>query len=111
MKKPILRLYRYGDRKIKRDSLLGDSHGNLILVAKTENNETYGNIYAEKNVNWGVAPKIENILDKRSLWATRFKTPFWLLGLAYSIIGAVWGTLIYLIFQLIKIRKLGKAVA
>ena len=97
--------------EFKRDSLLGDAKGNLVLVAKTEDNETYGNIYAEEKVNWGVAPKIENILDKRSLWATRSKTPLWLLGLAYSIIGGVWGTLIYLIIQLIKIRKLGKVAA
>jgi len=95
----------------KRDSLLGDTKGNLILVAKTEDHETYGNISVEKQVNWGVAPKFENLLDKRSLWATSSKTPFWLLGLAYSIIGGVWGTLIYLIYLLLRIRKLRKAAA
>jgi hypothetical protein len=91
-----------------RDSLPGDSQGNLILVARTEDNETFGNIFTEKIVRWGKPPVIENKFNERSLWATRFKTPIWLLALAYSIIGLVWGALIYIIIQVIKIRKLGK---
>lgn len=94
--------------EFKRDSLLGDSKGNFILVARTEDNETLGNIFAEKNVTWGTAPKIDNSFNNRSLWATSSKTPVWLLVLAYSIIAGVWGTLIYLIRQLLKIKKMGR---
>ena len=97
--------------EFKRDSLLGDTKGNFILVAHTEDNENFGNIFAEKTVNWGVAPVIEDSFNHRSLWATSSKTPIWLLGLACSIIVGVWGTLVYLIFQVIKIKKMGKAVA
>ena len=96
--------------EFKRDSLLGDHKGNFILIARTEDNENFGNLFAEKNVNWGVTPVIDNSFDQRSLWATRNKTPIWLLGLAVSIIAGVWGTLIYLILQLIRIRKMGRAV-
>jgi len=97
--------------EFKRDSLLGDNKGNFLLIARTEDNENFGNLFAEKNVNWGVAPIMDDSFNHRSLWATRTKTPIWLLFLAYSIIAGVWGTLIYLIFQLIKIRKMGRAVA
>ena len=97
--------------EFKRDSLLGDSKGNFILIARTEDNENFGNLFVEKNVNWGVAPVIDDAFNHRSLWATRNKTPIWLLGLAGSIIAGVWGTLIYLILQVIKIRKMGRAVA
>ena len=96
--------------EFKRDSLLGDSKGNFILIARTEDNENFGNLFAEKNVNWGVAPIMDNSFDQRSLWATRSKTPIWLLALAGSIIAGVWGTIIYLILQMIKIRKMGRAV-
>lgn len=92
-----------------RDSLYGDENGWLTLIAYTEDNDEFGNISAEKTVKWGVAPKKENLFGKRSLWATRNKTPLWLLALAYSIIAGVWGTLFYLFFQILKIRKLGKA--
>jgi hypothetical protein len=97
--------------EFKRDSLLGNNKGNFILVARTEDNEKFGNLFAEKNVNWGVAPIFDNSFNQRSLWATRSKTPIWLLGLAGSIIAGVWGTIIYLILQMIKIRKMGRAVA
>ncbi len=93
----------------KRDSLPGDAKGNLVLIAWTEENETYGNITGEKIVNWGRSSIIDNtFFDKRTLWSTRFRSPFWLLGLAYGIIIGVWGTLIYLITRIIKMRKLGK---
>ena len=97
--------------EFKRDSLLGNATGNFILIARTEDNENFGNLFVEKNVNWGVPPIINNSFDQRSLWATRNKTPVWLLGLAGSIIAGVWGTLIYLILQLLKIRKMGRAIA
>ena len=97
--------------EFKRDSLSGDNKGNFILVARTEDNENFGNLFAEKSVNWGRPPVFDDSFNHRSLWATRTKTPIWLLGLAYSIIAGVWGTIIYLIFQMIRIRRLGKSVA
>jgi len=95
----------------KRDSLPGDQAGNLVLVAKVEDNDIYGNMLIEKTVPWGIATKIRNdFFSQRTLWSTRFRTPFWLLGMAYFIVAIVWGTMIYLIFQLVKIKKLGKQV-
>jgi len=96
--------------EFKRDSLLGDAEGNFILIARTEDNENFGNLFVEKNVSWGVAPTMDDSFNHRSLWATRSKTPIWLLGLAGAIIAGVWGTIIYLILQMIKIRRMGRAV-
>ena len=96
--------------EFKKDSLPGDSKGNFIIVVRTEDNETFGNIFAEKIVNWGVAPVMDDSFNHRSLWATRSKTPMWLLFMAYSIVIGVWGTIIYLVFQLLKIKKMGKNI-
>ena len=92
-----------------RAGLPGDDNGNYVIIAWTEDHEQFGNIFAEKTVNWGVATEAGDFLNRRSLWATGSKAPVWLLALASSIIAVVWGTLIYLIFQVIHIRKLGKA--
>jgi hypothetical protein len=93
----------------KRDSLPGDQKGNIVLVAKVEDNDQYGNLVIEKTVPWGVAVKQDdNFFSHRSLWSTRFKTPVWLLIMAYSIVIGVWGTIFYLILQLVKIKKLAK---
>lgn len=91
-----------------KDSLPGDEKGNFMLVAKVEDNDQYGSLLVEKEVPWGIAVKPENnFFDQRTLWSTRFRTPFWLLFMAYSIGIAVWGTIIYLVFQIVKIKKLG----
>jgi hypothetical protein len=97
--------------EFKKDSLPGDVKGNIILVAKVEDNDQFGNLLVNKTVNWGTALKQSNgFFNQRTLWSTRFKTPLWLLFMAYSIVIGVWGTIIYLIFQIIKIKKLGAQV-
>ncbi|MFI5222301.1 MAG: hypothetical protein ACHQK8_08250 [Bacteroidia bacterium] len=98
--------------EFKRDKLPGDDHGNITLVVKTEDNENYGNLVSEKMVPWGVSVIKENDFDKRTLYSARFKTPVWLLAMAYTVIGLVWGDLIYLIYNVLKIMKMGnEAVA
>lgn len=98
--------------EFKKLALPGDEKGNIVLVAKVEYNEQLGNLRIDKTVPWGVAEKIDNsFFNQRTLWSTRFRTPFWLLFMAYSIVIGVWGTLIYLVFQMIKIKKLGIAAS
>jgi hypothetical protein len=91
-----------------KDSLPGDEKGNILLAAKVENNDDYGNLDIEKSVPWGVSVKPDNsFFNQRTLWSTRNRTPPWLLLMAYSIALGVWGTIIYLVFQFFKIRKMG----
>ena len=98
--------------ELKKDSLPGDQKGNIILVAKVEDNDLFGNMLVEKTVPWGVALKTDNsFFDQRTLWTTRFRTPFWLLFMAYSIVIGVWGTIIYLVLQIMKIKKSGRSAS
>jgi hypothetical protein len=94
--------------EFKRDSLPGNAAGLITLVAKVEDNDTYGNLLVEKTVPWGSIVKHENNFNKRTLYATRFRSPYWLLVMAYFIFLTVWSVLVYLIFQIIKIKKLAK---
>ena len=93
--------------EFKRDSLPGDQKGNLTLIAKVEDNDQFGSLSIEKIVPWGVYIKPLNNFDQRALWAARGKAPVWLMLLAYSIIVAVWGTILYLVIQIVKLKKLG----
>jgi hypothetical protein len=98
--------------EFKKDSLPGDEKGNIVLAAKVEENDIYGNLSLEKTVPWGVAFKPDNnFFNQRTLWTTRNRTPVWLLFMAYSILLGVWGTILYLAWQMIKIKKLSKGVA
>lgn len=93
--------------EFKKDSLPGDVNGNFQLMAKVDDNDQFGNLVVSKTVPWGTSLKAEkNFFSQRTLWSTRFRTPYWLLFMAYSIVIGVWGTIIYLIFQIVKIKKL-----
>lgn len=95
--------------EVKKDSLPGNEKGVITLAASVEDNEELGNLKTEMIAAWGVPQKADNsFFDKRTLWSTRFRTPIWLLAIAYTIVLSVWGTLIYLVIQLIKIKKLGR---
>ena len=93
--------------EFKRDSLPGDKEGNLTLIAKVEDNDIYGNLTAERVVKWGSKFQYVSQFDKRTLFARRGHSPWWLELLAYAIVVSVWGVLIYLIGQIRKIKKLG----
>lgn len=95
--------------EFKKDSMPGDTKGNLVLVAIVEDNDTYGNLAVEKAVPWGKPLQVNTHFWHRTLWSTGGRAPVWLLFIAISIIVGVWGVLVYLITQFIKIRKLGKA--
>jgi hypothetical protein len=94
----------------KRDSIPGDARGNITIVAKVIDNDTYGNMVVEKTVPWGSKFIYVSTFNKRTLFATRDKAPVWLLFIAYSIVLVVWGILVYLVFNIFKIRKLGQSI-
>ena len=86
----------------------GDETGNIRIGAKIEDHELYGNVKTTQNIQWGSPLLEDNSFAKRSLWATRDKTPLWLLIFPNLLIMGVWGTIIYLINLILKIRRLGK---
>lgn len=88
-------------------NLPGDSLGNLILIAKVEDNDMYGNLTTEKTVPWGKETRYRAKFNQRSLFARRGWSPLWLEWMAYSIIAGVWLVLLYLFIQIRKIKKLG----
>jgi len=94
--------------EFKKIGMPGDKAGNIILVAKVDDNDQYGNLRVERSEPWGVKFVADEDFFHRALWASRFHSPVWLVVIAYSIIITVWGTIIYLIFLLIRIRKLGR---
>lgn len=98
--------------EFKKEKLPGDEKGNILLVAKVEDNEELGNLQVDKTIPWGVAGTTDNnFFNRRTLWSTRFRTPLWLLFMAYSLVIGVWATIIYLVFQIIKIKRLGTSAS
>jgi hypothetical protein len=94
--------------EFKLDSLpANDTKGNIVLVARVEDNDLFGNLFVEKTVTWGKYYKHISTFGQRSLIAARFRAPLWLLLMAYSIVAGVWGVIIYLIIQIFRMKRLG----
>ena len=86
----------------------GDKDGILNISSKVDGDPKVGDLETKSSINWGIKTKIENTLNKRALWAARANAPISLVIAANLIIALVWGTIIYILFKLITINRLGK---
>lgn len=85
-----------------------DPNGKLMVVAKIEDSEIYANVEAKKEINWGI-PRATIAPLERSLSGSRENAPIYFIVVSILIIVAIWGTLIYVVLQVFKIRKLGNS--
>lgn len=83
--------------------LPGDAKGNITLIAKLDENETYGNVEASVVQTWGVpvSDKIEE--QPRALWSAH--PPIWMLLTFFILMGVVWGHYLVIVIQLFRLRK------
>jgi len=86
-------------------TLPGDSLGGLTVVAKIEDNETYGNIEASGKINWGKPLLLEKPV-KRGLGDTN--APLWMVYTLIVLLSLVWFHYMYVVFTVFRIRYLGK---
>jgi hypothetical protein len=86
----------------------GDENGDLSVVAKIEDDDNFGTVLFENNIQWGDLLKVDDFADRRELWTARANTPLSLLIFVNGMIIGVWSTIFYIIFQILKIRKIGK---
>jgi len=84
--------------------IIGDSVGNLAVIAQIEENDIYGNIKAEANINWGL-PKhlISPERPSRELWTP--VAPLWMIITLIIMLAGVWGHYVYTFVQLFMIKK------
>ena len=86
--------------------LPGDSAGNITVIAKIEDDDNYGTIETHADVKWGVPTVNEDgNWNERSLSASRMKAPMFLIISSLLIITVVWGTIVYVVVQIFRIKK------
>lgn len=87
--------------------LPGNADGTITIAARLEEDEKFGNIEATTSVPWAVLPRV-NPVRGRTLWSSGDNAPLVLVISSVAIIGIIWGTIIYLVYLLFKIKRLGK---
>lgn len=88
--------------------LPGDTAGNLIIVAKVEDHDRFGNLEFSRKINWGKPLVIDPERDKRQLWSSRANAPLYLIVIVNSMLIGIWGVIFYILFQAYKISRLGR---
>ncbi|MFC1732391.1 hypothetical protein ACFL6I_18965 [candidate division KSB1 bacterium] len=87
--------------------VIGDTIGNIEVIAKIEEHDELGNIETSAMINWAT-PRWQHPREvpERELWTPI--APLWMIITLIIMLSGVWGHYIYAVFQLIKIRKIGK---
>lgn len=83
----------------------GDINGHVTIKARIDDHETMGNIAAAVITPWGKPTVNDANFFKRALWGSRSNAPLWLIGFSNLAIVLVWGVMIYVVFQLFKLKK------
>jgi len=85
----------------------GDTIGNLTIVSKIEDNDVYGNIESEGEINWGV---IVPLAPEKHRGLGDTDAPLWMVYTLIILLSAVWFHYIYVIFLFFKIKMARKAI-
>jgi hypothetical protein len=95
-----------GSAEFPKD-IIGDSLGNLTVVAYIEENDIFGNVKASADNKWGL-PKhlISPDRPTRELWTPI--APLWMIITLIIMLTGVWGHYVYAIIQLVMINKSSK---
>lgn len=84
-------------------NLPGDDKGNLTLLVKLDEHESFGNLEAAVVQPWGT--KVSSVPEEqpRALWSSH--PPLWMLITFILLMGVVWGHYIVIVYQLFRLRK------
>ena len=85
-------------------TVIGDSTGNVLVIARLEEHYDYGNVEVSAMINWA-SPKQLIAAEKpsRELWTP--VAPLWMIITLIIMLAGVWGHYFYAIFQLIMIKR------
>jgi len=88
--------------------IIGDSLGNLNVVAYIEENDIFGNVKTSADNNWGLHKHlISPDRPSRELWTPI--APLWMIITLIIMLAGVWGHYVYAIIQLVMISKSAKS--
>lgn len=85
------------------NNLPGNGKGEITLLARLDEDETYGNLEASAVEPWGVSVSQTIQNQPRALWSKN--PPLWMLITFIILMTAVWGHYIVIIYELFRLRK------
>ena len=86
--------------------LPGDKAGNVDLSVKI-NDEVYGEIESQNKLKVGIPTDKPSLTEKRAIWNVLKKAPIWLIITYTSLVFFVGFVLLFIVRNLMKLKKLG----
>ena len=88
------------------NNIVGDTLGNLNIIAKIEENEKYGFVQGTSTINWGVPKQYYKAeVPSRELWTPI--APLWMIVTLIIMLAGVWAHYFYAVWELIMIKFTG----
>ncbi|MEI6433214.1 MAG: hypothetical protein WCP32_00105 [Bacteroidota bacterium] len=87
--------------------IVGDTLGNLVVIARIEEHDVYGAVEGKNTINWGVPKQYYKAeVPSRELWTPI--APMWMIITLIVMLLGVWAHYIYAVYELIMIKRLSK---
>jgi hypothetical protein len=83
--------------------LPGDKEGNVTIIAKFEENATFGNVEKVESLKWGVPSEYSVPSSHRALWTKG--APKWMIYTLSVLLTGVWAHYLFAIISLIRIKR------
>ena len=87
--------------------IVGDTLGNLTVIAKIEESDKFGNVQGQNVINWGVHKQYYKAeVPSRELWTPI--APLWMIITLLIMLAGVWAHYAYAVYELVMIKRLSK---
>jgi hypothetical protein len=87
--------------------IVGDTLGNLVVIAKIEENDQFGFVQGRNVINWGVHKQYYKAeVPSRELWTPI--APLWMIITLLIMLAGVWAHYMYAVYELVMIKRLSK---
>jgi len=87
--------------------IVGDTLGNLIVIAKIEEHDKFGFAQGQNLINWGVHKQYYKAeVPSRELWTPI--APLWMIITLLVMLAGVWAHYMYAVYELVMIKRLSK---
>jgi len=85
------------------NDIIGDTLGNLNILARIEENERFGFVQGQHQINWGVPKQYYKAeVPSRELWTPI--APLWMIITLIIMLAGVWAHYVYAVYELIMIK-------
>ena len=90
------------------ESLIGDEQGNVNMVISLDENYIADMVTLDE-ARVGQNKQVQPLIKPGVLWSTNENIQIWLLLSYIGAVGAAWSAIAYVVFQLIKVKRLSKS--